>query len=310
MDPIIAATDGSEDSLRAVEWAAREAVLRSAPLRVVSVLAMPPQVTSDPTRRQNVAALIQDSARQSLANAVRRATDVAPGLTVGTRVLSGRPGPALAEAGAGASMLVVGCRGTGGFAAMTLGSVSRYVATHARLPVVVARQETVAVHREIVVGVRDPGEVDAALEFAFAEAALRNARLLAIHAWYWFLPAIRPLEAVGERLRAVLDPHEVSAAASVCLDESLAGWRNKYPAVEAGWEVVHAHPGRVLAGASARADLVVLGGHPGGDGIRVGAITHAVLDHAHGPVACVPAPCPSPVVTKASARAAGRSHFG
>ena len=34
--PIVAATDGSEESLRAVDWAAREAVLRGAPLRIVS----------------------------------------------------------------------------------------------------------------------------------------------------------------------------------------------------------------------------------------------------------------------------------
>src|SRR5271163_3786708 len=34
--PIVVATDGSEESLRAVDWAAREAVLRGAPLRIVS----------------------------------------------------------------------------------------------------------------------------------------------------------------------------------------------------------------------------------------------------------------------------------
>jgi nucleotide-binding universal stress UspA family protein len=33
MKPLVAATDGSEESLRAVEWAAREAVVRGAPLR-------------------------------------------------------------------------------------------------------------------------------------------------------------------------------------------------------------------------------------------------------------------------------------
>ena len=33
--PIVAATDGSEESLRAAEWAAREAALRGAPLRIV-----------------------------------------------------------------------------------------------------------------------------------------------------------------------------------------------------------------------------------------------------------------------------------
>ena len=39
--PIVAATDGSEDSLRTVEWAAREAVLHHAELRIVSAPAPP-----------------------------------------------------------------------------------------------------------------------------------------------------------------------------------------------------------------------------------------------------------------------------
>ncbi len=39
--PIIAGTDGSKESLRAVESAAREAVLRKAALRIVSVPVLP-----------------------------------------------------------------------------------------------------------------------------------------------------------------------------------------------------------------------------------------------------------------------------
>ena len=37
--PIVAGTDGSEESLRAVDWAAREAALRGAPLRIVAAAA-------------------------------------------------------------------------------------------------------------------------------------------------------------------------------------------------------------------------------------------------------------------------------
>jgi nucleotide-binding universal stress UspA family protein len=53
---------------------------------------------------------------------------------------------------------------------------------------------------------------------------------------------------------------------------------------------VHAAPGRALAGASARADLVVLGRSRADDSVRpaTGAVTHAVLHHAHGPVAVIP----------------------
>ena len=42
--PIVAGTDGSEESLRAVDWAAREAVLRGAPLRIVSAATLLPRM--------------------------------------------------------------------------------------------------------------------------------------------------------------------------------------------------------------------------------------------------------------------------
>jgi hypothetical protein len=101
---------------------------------------------------------------------------------VETALLPGSPASALTEAADDASMLVVGSRGGGGFAALLLGSVSRYVATRAESPVVVVREETMAVHHEVVVGVRDLDQ-PAAIGFVFQEAALRKARLRAVHAW-------------------------------------------------------------------------------------------------------------------------------
>jgi len=43
--PIVAGTDGSEESLRAVGWAAREAALRGAPLRIVGTAELLPRMT-------------------------------------------------------------------------------------------------------------------------------------------------------------------------------------------------------------------------------------------------------------------------
>jgi nucleotide-binding universal stress UspA family protein len=105
-----------------------------------------------------------------------------------------------------------------------------------------------------------------------------------VHAWFWFLPGPAP---AGAR-RVAFDPAGMSAAAGARLDAALTPWRVKYPQVETGWEVVHAHPARLLAGASARADLVVLGHRPGGSAL--GSVVYAVLNHAHGPVATVPSP--------------------
>lgn len=277
--PVVAGTDGSEESLLAVEWAGREAALHHVPLLVVSVLAPPPW-TALPGLGEDVTEVAHKRLERALGAAADRAAGVAPGLKIKTDVVPGRPARALAALAAEASLLVVGSRGAGGFAAMILGSVSRYCATHAPCPVVVVREETMAVHREIVVGVRDldPPGPSAALDFAFAEAALRKSRLAAVHAWYWSVPASR------------LDAPDVPAGTADRLAAVLAGYQAAYPDVEVRHDVVNAHPGRVLAGASARADLVVLGRHPDphAEGHGVSSATHAVLTHAHGPVAVVP----------------------
>ncbi len=272
--PIIAGTDGSPESVRAVEWAAREATTHGTSLRIVAVPAMPLRMRPDQATRQTVASVIQQAMIRALAAAASRAAEYAPELAIETQLLAGSPATALTGCAPDASMLVVGSRGAGGFSAMVLGSVSRYVATHAACPVVVAREETAAAHREVVAGVRDPAHSAAPLGFAFEEAALRKARLLAVHAWS----------------PALLGGGDTQAEEEARMEALLAPWREKYPDVEAHYEVVHAHPGRVLAGASARADLVVLSRHVPGEphGPGVGSVTHSVLAHAHGPVASVP----------------------
>ena len=80
---------------------------------------------------------------------------------------------------------------------MVLGSVSRYAAARAACPVVVVREESMAVHREIAVGIRDPQDTNQTLAFAFEEAALRDAELVAVHTWFWF-PSALHLLAEGE----------------------------------------------------------------------------------------------------------------
>ena len=286
--PVVVGVDGSEESLRAVEWAAMQAKRHGSPLRLVSAPAMPPRMRAevDPV---TVANALRGMAAQALAAALTRSEEVAPGLPVDTSLLSGPPAVALAAAGDGASTLVVGARGIGGFAAMILGSVSRYAAMHAACPVIVVRQETSAVHREIAVGICDTENGTAALAFAFEEAALRDADLVAVHASAWSPAALR-VTGPGGATRQLADPGEISAEAASHLTAMLAGWRDKYPAVRVREDVVRGHPARVLASYSARADLVVLGRHGGPvAGSAVGSVQHAVLNHAHGPVAIIPA---------------------
>jgi nucleotide-binding universal stress UspA family protein len=174
---------------------------------------------------------------------------------------------------------------------MVLGSVSRYVASHAPCPVIVVREENIAIHREVVVGIRDPRDITGTLAFAFEEAAIRGADLLTVHAWSW-LPSASHRAAAGDAAQlAPSDPDRISAETESTLAAALEEWRVKYPDVRVRHDIVRGHPARLLASYSARADLVVIGRHthPGAEGPGIGSIQHAVLDHAHGPVAIVPA---------------------
>ena len=271
--PIVVGTDGSAHAVRTVEWAAREAVLRSAPLRIVCAAETLPRMAVSPMSAGigTVATHLSDERDRVLASAAAAAAASAPGLLIDTDPLDGPPAQAVTASGSGALLLVVGSHGSGAFAAMTLGSVSRYAAMHASCPVVVVRDETTATRRLVAVGIRSPLDCGAALAFAFEEAHLREASLLAVHAWQF-----------GDS-----DAAERSA---VELDELLDDWRCKYPGVDASRDVVHGQPGRVLADLSAGADLVVLGRHNASDRLVPGParVIQAVVSHAHGPVVTVP----------------------
>jgi nucleotide-binding universal stress UspA family protein len=241
-----------------------------------------------PWGRPDVAGVTHKSDARALASAAERAAEVQPGLTLDTELLPGPPARALAESTSDASILVVGSRGAGVFAALMPGSVSRYAATHGECPVVVRREETTAVRREIVVGVGDLDQSAAALGFAFEEAALLQARLVVMHAWSCFVTTPGPGGSLTAAERAAADSCHMFPGMGARLEDVLAGWREKYPGVETSTEIVHAHPAHLLAGTSARADLVVLGRRTGGTaGPGVGSVIHAVLHHAHGPVAVV-----------------------
>jgi len=282
--PVVVGVDGSEDSLLAAEWAALEANRQRLPLRIVSVPAMMPRIHSSQVPPATVASVLRDASARALRTAVARAEEVAPGLAIATDLLSGPPALAVAGSGSGAAMLVVGARGAGGFAAMILGSVGRYAALRATCPVIVVRQASMAVHREVAVGVRDPQDTTEALTFAFEEATVRHADLVVVHACHWFPSALRaPVD--PDAVDTPLRPEQISDEASRSLSASLNRWREKYPDVRVRHDVIHGHPARVLANYSARADLVVIGRH-GSPGI--GSIQHALLDHARGPVAIVP----------------------
>ncbi|WP_077799122.1 universal stress protein [Streptomyces sp. JHA26] len=290
--PVIAAVDGSQDSLRALDWAVDAARGRAAPLRVVHVrqhaararggvpVPGPPDTGEDP---------VLEEARARL----RDRADTPETEYLG---VEGAPAAVLPELGADAQLLVLGSRGRGGFASLLLGSNGLAAARDARCPVVVVPRPGREVHGappaepgpRVVVGLHVDSPDDAVLSFAFAEAARRGARLQVVAAHPW---PVQSWAAAGQAVPLVIDEVSVKSETRVLADGLLAPHRGRHHDVRADAYVVAGDAAGHLVAASRDAELVVVGRHRRrllAPARMMGSVTHAVLLHAASPVAVVP----------------------
>jgi nucleotide-binding universal stress UspA family protein len=140
MPGIVVGVDGSDNSLRALDWAMKEAAQRQAALTVLTVN---PVAVSYWT--ENPIILPEDKAeeekaRKAAEEAVATAASQLGGsqpTSVTVRAVSGIPAEELIKASGDAEVLVMGARGGGGFARLLLGSVTNQVVQHAACPVTV-----------------------------------------------------------------------------------------------------------------------------------------------------------------------------
>lgn len=129
---IVVGVEGSADSMLALRWAAQEARLRGAALRIVHAY----QTQGGPA----VLEQLDRHAREVLDAAVEEALAVAPGLSVVAEPARGEAASAaLVARAADADLLVVGARGLGGFTGLLVGSVGNQCAHHAPCPVAIIR---------------------------------------------------------------------------------------------------------------------------------------------------------------------------
>ncbi|GAA1388120.1 universal stress protein [Catellatospora chokoriensis] len=134
--PVVVGVDGSAASQAALAFAADEALSRDVPLVAVHVYGPQLWLHADPHSATGHAA--EDRARRLLADAAAASSTARPQLNLQTRLVhSLNTEHSMIEISRGATMIVVGCRGRGGFAGMLLGSVSRALVHHAHCPVVV-----------------------------------------------------------------------------------------------------------------------------------------------------------------------------
>ncbi|WP_307815825.1 universal stress protein [Streptomyces sp. 7-21] len=285
--PVVVGVDGSPSSLAAVGVAAAEARMRRCPLRVVHAFTPPTlYVPRYPQSVQAAERSLRAVAAQALTDAEQRARELAPGIDVSGEIVTGESLTVLRDRSRGAALLVVGSRGMGSFAGLLLGSTSAKLAAHAQCPVMVVREEP-SPGLPVLLGADGSPAGEAAVAFAFEEAALRGTKLVALHAWTpWTVEGPPPPD---RSMPYANEPGVLEAGEERLLAETLAGHLNDYPDLTVERRVVRDNPRKALLKASSGAGLLVVGarGHGGFASLLIGSVSQAMLHHAECPVAVV-----------------------
>ncbi|PCG81390.1 universal stress protein UspA [Streptomyces sp. WZ.A104] len=139
MGRIVVGVDGSEESVKAVHWAVRQAELTGDTVEAVNAWEYPATSWASMMPGMPEDFDPQAVAAVSLTEALEEALGAEGAAEVSKIVVIGNPAQVLLERAKGARLLVVGARGYSGFKAALLGSVSLTVAQHAPCPVTVVR---------------------------------------------------------------------------------------------------------------------------------------------------------------------------
>ncbi|MGC5005380.1 universal stress protein [Streptomyces sp. NBC_00353] len=284
---IVVGLDGTTESVAASHWAAREALLRGAPLHLVHAeeWSAPPAIpaASSDVRRQWTEALLRE--------AYDELREEHPQLDITTEAFDGRPADSLVGVAASAGMLVLGSRGLSTLTGFVLGSVGMAVIQATERPIVLVRaaeDATPHVHgrhmdRDIVVGIDISRPCDDLLAFAFDEASRRACTLHALHSW--MLP---PLVGSGSAYNPEVNA-QITQSLNTGLDNMLKPWREKYPTVDIDAQVTVGRASEQLLETGSEAGLIVVGRRirRSSIGVHIGPITHAILHHATAPVAVI-----------------------
>jgi nucleotide-binding universal stress UspA family protein len=216
-----------------------------------------------------------------------------PGLHIQTAQQNGHPVKVLLNQSRSSIATVVGADGAGRLSAAFFGSVAARLAAHGHGCIVIARPEpgedATPGSGAVVVAVDGSPQARAAIGFAYEEAALRGATLLAIHTWN-----DKPLNHALGDYPLDINAAGIDQAEHLLLETELAGWEQKYPEVPVRMRILRGRPAPNLLRYASNAGnqptgLIVVGsrGRGGFTGLLLGSTSQAVATHATCSVAVV-----------------------
>jgi nucleotide-binding universal stress UspA family protein len=274
---IVVGVDGSAGSDVALAWAAREALLRRLPVRVVHAT-IPGHLPAMRSTAAQATAEWMDQGNEIAARAVRQVRSHGVAHVEAEVYFNETPVRALADEARSATLLVVGARG-GSFKDLLLGSTAARVLEQVSVPIVVVREAangsgTAPTPGEVVVGLDGSPPSLRALRFACEEAALRSTGITVVHA------QTTPQQ-------STLAPETADLASWSFLGSSAVAALDKCTAIQLTGRVVRGQPEDVLVDISQDAELLVLGsrGRGGLAGRILGSVSQRVVDHTGCPVA-------------------------
>lgn len=254
---VIVGVDGSSPSRAAMGWGVRRAVH----LRERLVLA---HVVEDDWGQVEGESQAERDGALVLAEAVREARRMGPGLEVDERLEHGSTSVELAALAAPEDLLVVGTHKTGYIRGRVLGTRSVAVACAAQCSVVVVPDDYLASRRGVVIGITEGDEWPAAILVAATDAA-RHGEDLVI-------------------LNAVQDDPASRRAARALLAQAAVAARESSPDLTIVSRVSGRRPAEALLNASREARMLVIGASRRSRSEIIGSVAHEVLLNINSPV--------------------------
>jgi nucleotide-binding universal stress UspA family protein len=278
---VLVAIDGNAQGWDALEWAAAEAAARQCTLRIVHVVDSSPPILGGymGVFVGEWDSGVLDAAKRLLDEAERRASAVAPGLVITTRLHDGSTAAGILLEGRRDALIVVGRGHKGGRISTLAKSVSMEVARRASAPVVIVELSGAPTigpsARRVVVSADGTTEPLAVLGFAFRAALRRRIGLTVVRA----SGTSRSLDGMSDSLTAEwTDRHR-----------ALRTCRQAFPDVSVRQRVVGGPAVPTLIAESEGAALVVIGSEERGrlQGLFSESVGGNVSRLAHSPVAIV-----------------------